>query len=190
MKPHLKELDFVIAAQLLGCEVEAIKAVCKVEAPRGGFLEDGRPVILFEAHIFSKLTTHQYDYSHPSISSPEWNRTLYLGGPREYERLALAKTLHKEAALKSASWGKFQILGINYKQCGYESVLTYVDDMYIGEKEHLMAFVRFCKMKNLDRALRENDWKDFARRYNGPKYEENKYDVKLKKYYESLKVLA
>ncbi|MCG8713904.1 N-acetylmuramidase family protein, partial [Tenacibaculum finnmarkense] len=41
----INEKDFKEAAKTLGVEVAIIKAVCEVEAPMGGFLRTGEPVI-------------------------------------------------------------------------------------------------------------------------------------------------
>ena len=105
MNKLLTELDYKDAANLLGVNVAAIKAVAEVEAAGSGFLPDGRPKILFEAHIFSKFTNRVYNASHPDISSTSWNRSLYKGGTKEYERLEKAKKLNLEAAYKATSWG-------------------------------------------------------------------------------------
>ncbi len=53
-KPVLTDADYIRAAKVLKCEVAAIKAVTSVEAPKGGFLNDGRVRILFERHKFHK----------------------------------------------------------------------------------------------------------------------------------------
>jgi N-acetylmuramidase len=74
--------------------------------------------ILFEAHVFSKNTRHAYDYVFPEISSRHWNRALYRGGEREYPRLMKAMLLDRAAALKSASWGRFQVMGFNHSLAG------------------------------------------------------------------------
>lgn len=52
--------DFERAAQRLHCPLAAVRAVCEVEAPRGGFNPDGSVVTLFEGHWFYKLTKGAY----------------------------------------------------------------------------------------------------------------------------------
>jgi len=48
MPPSLTEDDYKEAAQKLGCDVAAVKAVSEVESgPHGAFLSSGDPVILF-----------------------------------------------------------------------------------------------------------------------------------------------
>lgn len=179
MKPSLTDDDFERAALALDCDVPAIKAVCEVEAPRGGFLPGGEPVILFEAHHFSRLTNGAFNASHPWISSRAWNRALYKGGQAEHVRLAEAAALDRDAALQSASWGKFQIMGFNFYACGFAGIQDFINAMYESEGRHLDAFVGFVKHERIDGPLREHRWADFARRYNGAGYAANQYDVKL-----------
>jgi hypothetical protein len=53
----LRRADFEAVAARLGCEWEAVAAVAEVESgPLGGFGSDGRPIILFERHLFSRKT--------------------------------------------------------------------------------------------------------------------------------------
>ena len=79
-------------------------------------------------------------------------------------------------------------MGFNHLFCGYDSVYRYVASMYQSQDCQLEAFVSFLQNTGLDVPLRELRWAEFARRYNGPKYEENRYDEKLEAaYLESLK---
>jgi hypothetical protein len=173
------------AAKNLNVEKAVIEAVTSVEAQGTGFLNDGEPKILFERHKFSQFTHHRFDRDYPKIS----NRTRggYVGGAKEYERLSLAASLDYQAALKASSWGMFQILGANFKACGYAAVNAFVDDMMDGEDFQLAAFVSFVKSQHLDKFLRDRDWVKFARAYNGPAYKENSYDLKLKEAYDDAK---
>jgi hypothetical protein len=179
MSKLLTEDDYIRASDALECDVAAIKAVCEVEAPRGGFLPSGEPAILFEAHHFARLTGKRYNDSHPHISSATWNRALYKGGQAEHARLAEASALDRDAALQSASWGKFQIMGFNWYACNYSSLQNFINAMYRSEGDHLDAFVGFVKSNRLDSALRDHRWADFARGYNGAGYAANQYDTKL-----------
>lgn len=189
MSKLLTEQDFINAANEIGCDVAAIKAVSEVEAPGGGFLPSGKPTILFEAHIFSAKTGHKYDNTHPNISSRKWNKKLYLGGEKEYTRLEQAKALDENAALQSASWGKFQVMGFNYNICGWKNVKNFVSDMYISEGMHLKAFIGFIKSNHLDKHLIFHNWSSFALGYNGVSYKKNNYDVKLENAYKKYAAL-
>lgn len=179
----LEDLDFETAAKKLNIEVAAVKSVFSVESKGSGYLASGRPKILFEAHHFSKFTTRAYDQTHPTISSKTWNKNLYKGGEKEYDRLNQAIELNQSAALKSASWGLFQILGSNYKACGFNCVEDFVEANIQSHSNQLEAFVSFIKSTKLDTYLRNKDWAQFARYYNGAGYAANQYDKKLQEAY-------
>lgn len=187
-KTTLTAADFRRAADAIGCSVPAIRAVCAIEAPRGGFLPSGWPVILFERHIFSRLTGRKFDISHPAISSPKAGG--YVGGEHEHARLDAAVALDRVAALQSASWGRFQIMGFNYAAAGFATLQAFINAMFAGEPEQLDAFVGFIKSQGLADELRELRWADFARRYNGADYARNSYDTKLAGAYRREKDIA
>ena len=172
----LTDADFERAAKAIGCTVAAIRAVAEVES-RGGFFADGRPKILYERHIFSRLTNRKFDAAHPKIANPKTGG--YIGGPAEYDRLAEAIKLDRTAALKSASWGAFQIMGFNHKTAGFADVEAFVKAMVSGQGAQLDGFVKFIKSNGLDDELIRQDWAGFARGYNGKDYAKNKYDIKL-----------
>lgn len=180
------------AAKELGCEIAAIKAVAKVEAgSQGAFLGTGEPVILFEAHVFDRLTEGQFrgakaaslpqDQPAAVLSREKWTPGTYGTFGVQHARLAAAVMLHREAALKACSWGLFQLMGENYKRCGFETLQAFVNAMMWGGVDaHLAAFVEFIRSdKKLLAALQARDWATFARIYNGPSYARNKYDKKL-----------
>lgn len=165
----LTDADMEAAAARLHCERAVIDAVCEVESGGSAFLKDGRPKILFEAHVFGRLTGGRWSRSHPNISAPSWDRSLYgAAGAHQYERLAEAIELDRFAALQSASWGRFQILGLNYKAVGYADVEDFVKEACDSEANQLKAFLNFCEHNHLNGALRTRDWEAFALRYNGP----------------------
>ncbi|WP_293354943.1 N-acetylmuramidase domain-containing protein [Phenylobacterium sp.] len=164
------------AAAKLACEVAAVRAVMQVES-RGGFLPDGRPRILFERHYFSRLVNGAYDHEHPDICSTRSGG--YVGGAAEYDRLVRAARLDLRAAIRSASWGAFQVMGDHYKRLGYATPEAFVQGMCESEDRHLEAFVAFVKFNRLDDELRRHDWAGFARGYNGAGYKANRYDEKL-----------
>lgn len=160
--------DYQSAADRLGVDVAAVKAVAEVESNGVTNWPDGRPPILFESHWFGKLTGYRFNDSNPGVSSTKWNRALYIGGPKEYSRLEEAKALDESAALQSASWGAFQIMGFHWHALGYESPQTFVEAMQTAAGQ-LDCFVRFIEVNMpIKYALQQHDWDDFAVRYNGP----------------------
>jgi len=181
----LAEQDLIDLAKELKVEVAAVKAVYEVESSGRGFLTSGKPKILFEGHIFWKrlkkhgLNPSELKAGNEDVLYSKWTTKFYKGGEREYERLNKAKKIHKAAAMESASWGIFQIMGYHYKKVGYNSVEDYVKVMNKSERFHLMAFGKFIKSEGLVKHLKNNNWAKFARGYNGAGYKKNKYDTKL-----------
>lgn len=185
---HLTDADFARAATSLNVSVPIIRAVAHVEAAGRGFHNGSgiaRPVILYEAHVFGRLTSHRHqsvkDTRGNALSSRNWNRALY-GPAGEWQhngRLAPAARLNREAALRACSWGFFQIMGENHRIVGHPTIQGFVNAMYAGAGHHLDAFVEFIKSNKLETALRTLNWREFARRYNGPGFEQNQYHIKL-----------
>lgn len=187
----LSEKDLIDFAGKFDLKLAAVKAVNQIESSGKGFLADKRPKILFEGHIFwrqlkergidpaSFLTEESKD-----VLYNRWTRKYYLGGVREYERLEKAQNLSsnpkvKEAALASASWGSYQIMGFHAVKLGYSSVAEFVSEMGIHERNHLEAFGRYLVTFGCMKHLKSLNWASFAKCYNGPGYAANKYDVKI-----------
>ncbi|MDR5776525.1 MULTISPECIES: N-acetylmuramidase family protein [unclassified Caballeronia] len=186
---HLADADIVKAAASLDVPVECVRAVNEVESRGEGFLADGRPVILFERHVFwERLVTHGIDPKplaarYPNIVSE--TRGGYEGGSAEYVRLAWAQMLAPVAAWEATSWGAFQVMGEHWKRLGYQSPQEFVSRMEASEREQLDAFVRFVAADaKLLAALKSRRWEAFAEGYNGKAYKANLYDVKLARAYE------
>lgn len=176
-KPKLTNTDFCRAAKRLRCDVAAIKAVAFVESRGEGFYSDGCPVILFERHKFKSFTQGRYNSTHPHLSGSQGG--YGKAGQNQRNKFNQAFALNPTAAMKSCSWGKFQIMGFNYEDCGFASVGAFVDAMKESEGRQLDAFVEFVISNNLARHLRNLDWAAFARGYNGAGYKANRYDTKM-----------
>jgi len=184
----IEDADYIEAADNLGCEVAAIKAVAMTETGSSGSYfkfqtdDDYVPSILFERHHFHNHTSGLFDgYSDISNSEPGG----YGGFKAQYPKLMRAYELNKRAALMSASWGKFQILASNYAAAGYASPEDFVFDISRSEKNQLKAFVSFIRSDNvLLRSIRNKDWLAFAKRYNGKK--QKGYDLRMRENYNAL----
>jgi hypothetical protein len=188
--PKLELKDYEAAAKTLGCEIEVIRAVGKVESKGDGFRKDGRPQILFEPHKFRQAAERVYDKDHPDISheySSEHKGDSY-GHLQKAINLKNSDTKKSEyeSGITSCSWGKFQIMGEYYKLLGYKNAEEFVNAMYESEKKHLDAFIKF--IKNVDSrcqtALIKKNWSKFALYYNGKKYKDYKYHIHMKEAYE------
>ena len=195
----ITENEFKVAADLIGCEINVIKAVYYVEAAGRGYLPDKRVKILFEGHRFWKnlqkagADPQAFIKANPGYSNvlyKFWDKKQYKGGAFEWMRMSLAiEVCNKlgvptECAMDSASYGSFQILGENSVACGYatahEMIAAYNNG---GEAEQLNSFVRFVKATGLDDELRAKNWAAFAKGYNGTAFRLNKYDTKLANQY-------
>lgn len=176
--------DIAQAASLLDVDVASMRAVRKVESRNCGFLEDGRPVILFERHVFwARLQVHGLDPAqHQQRVSDILSQTRggYAGGAAEYDRLQRAEAIDVSAAWESTSWGGFQIMAEHWQRLGYRSVAEFVARMESSEHDQLDAFVRFVRAdKHLLDALRARNWPAFACAYNGRAFHDNLYETKL-----------
>lgn len=92
------------------------------------------------------------------------------------ETLTEAMRIDRRAALLCTSFGKYQILGSNYRACGFATV----DDMAkASEQEQDVAFVRFAIRGGLVKHAARKQWDKVARIYNGKGYRRNRYAQKL-----------
>lgn len=196
---HLRGAQLEAVAERLGLPLATVLAINEVESQGEGFLANGKPKILFERHIMHRqlgkprgpdddpaVLKHHADElasQQPSIV----NRAPggYAGGAAEHTRLAMASLIDETAALESASWGAFQIMGYHWQRLGYDSVQAFTAAMAKSEAEQFEAFARFIETDpNLLKALKARKWADFAKDYNGPDYKRNLYDAKLAEAYD------
>jgi len=225
----LSEDDWEKYAKDLGCEANVLKAIAQVESGgRDAFwiINDTTahrvyaPKIMFERHYFSRLTGGRYDQTHPDISWPIPYRKAKLQGThdekmasgtvsktdirdnqQDYLRLINAYRLDDQAALQSASWGKFQVLGVNYLACGAKSIEEFSMSMCKSESGQIQWLAGFIRNKprawkdqknkaqgkeiSLWDAVKFKNWDAIAFNYNGPRYKENDYAKKMKDAYEA-----
>ncbi|RRV35545.1 DUF3380 domain-containing protein [Stutzerimonas stutzeri] len=187
----LKRQDLQQAADRLGVPLASVMAINQVESRGEGFASNGRPVILFERHVMhARLQANGLSVAEVDAIAAKQpalvNRKAggYIGGTAEHQRLAQAQQLHAIAALESASWGLFQIMGYHWQRLGYHDAQHFADTMALSEAAQLDAFVTFIETEPaLHKALKARKWAEFARRYNGPAYAKNLYDVKLARAY-------
>jgi hypothetical protein len=171
------------AGDIVRAGLPELWAVISVETSGCGFLADRRPKILFERHVFCRLTGGRFDADDPDVSQPSQGG-YGPSGAHQYERLAAAMQLDPAAALASASWGLGQIMGENFKLAGFDAVEAMVSAMVASEDNQLRAMAAFVKGNGMDQPLAAHDWAGFARRYNGPNYAANNYDGLLQHFYE------
>lgn len=167
---HMAEL-----ALSIGCHPADLEAIVEVESNGFGWYKDGRIKILFEKHWFYKnLPAHLVKQAvDAGLARKQWLSPANGGykdqsnADARYRLLKRAMDLHEEAALKSISMGRFQIMGFNHKVCGFNSAkemwLAFLD----SEFNQLRAFAEFLKEKNLVPALQRRDFVTIEKVYNG-----------------------
>jgi hypothetical protein len=150
----------VEAANALGIPVEVIQTIEAVES-------GGRPsAIRFEPHLFLR---HK-----PSLALD----IPFTKGPRgfsvtrsETDQSAFehAFELAPEAAVKSTSWGLYQVLGSHLIKA-YGDAQHGVDSFYADplEASYKLLTSWFKSNKPALIAARKKDWPELVRRYNGP----------------------
>lgn len=163
------EADFIRLASEYGVEAAMLHAVVDVEGAAVAFTPEGRPIILFEPHIFSRLTGRAYDETNPNVSYRVWDARRY---PRTQEdrwaQLAEAYALDPQNALAAASYGRVQLMGFNFASFGFETPGEYVRFMSQSETNQVEAMLRFARVNGIVDELQRKDFEGFAARYNGP----------------------
>lgn len=142
-----------------------ITAIKKVEASGEGFL-GGKVKVRFEPHVFNKRSAHKMPFTN--------NGRGFSSKAAETNRAAFEKALELDpkAALESTSFGKYQIMGFNWKRCA-----TSLDEFYEKMQTEEGQDECFIKFVNSNKYLREilnketitkEDCYRFAKIYNGP----------------------
>ena len=176
-----KAFDEAVAA--LDIKEASLWAILAVETRGFGFFPDKRPKILFERHKFHERTKGKFSASFPDISSATPGG--YSKNAAEYDRLARAITLDRNAALESASWGLGQIMGFNAAKLKYDDAADMVAKFTTGEDEQLRGVVKFIEgSAPLHKAVKGRDWAKVAFFYNGKEFKKNNYDVKLQQFFD------
>lgn len=159
----LAEGDFERAADRLGCEVAAIKAIWEVEAAGAHFARDGSVIRRFEPHHFPSAHWPAIGFA-PRRGEAPWRASLRLSNEAMFQRAA---ALDPRAALRASSWGAPQIMGFNAQAAGFGNAREMVIHMAASAPNQLGAFVQLIEGWGLAGVLRAHDWQAFAARYNG-----------------------
>lgn len=184
----IDDVDLPRIAAVIGVGEDELHALMDVETRGRGFDAQGRPMMLFEPHIFDKLINPKKRAiaRTQGLAYPVWGSKPYPND--SYPRLHKAMRLDKDAALMSASWGYAQIMGFNHALVGYKTAEAMVKAFMDDEERHIEAMVEFIRKSGIDDELREiaskvrsdpQDWAPIARVYNGPGYRKNNYHIRL-----------
>lgn len=177
--------DFTDLAFKASLDEAALRAVVEVEARGSGFTSSGALICLYEPHIAYRYSsgTVRKALVKAGIAYPKWGEKPY---PKtSYPRIDQCATIAgMEIACLATSWGMPQMMGFNYKVCGYSSASDMVKSFTASEKVQIEAMIRFIKSnRKMYDALVKKDWMTFAFYYNGSGYAKNGYHTKLDKAY-------
>ncbi len=169
-------------------------AILDVESG-AAFGDGGRLVIRFEAHVFRDRLRNKFhdqlrsdvlfsahfqiadsqpwaapQYARESESSPWW--AIHTGSQAdEWRAFELAGRIDYRAAVESISMGRPQLMGFNHARVGYptaEAMFAAFARRQDGEAAQIIAMLNYMLTDAaLVRAIKERDWREIARRYNG-----------------------
>jgi hypothetical protein len=192
----INDADFDEAAKKLGIDAELMKAIGEKESRGLGFRRVGHATILFErykmrkhliaAKAYSPAQIEELTRKYPNIINEE------SGGYNEssYDKLKLAKTINVDCAIKSCSWGRFQVMGENVGWSAYSSAVELEAAMNVCDLQQFKYFVAFLNKKpGMLKALQAKNWEKIADYYNGTGWrtENPTYAGDIEKYYNKFK---
>lgn len=152
-----------------------LRGFVEVESGGDGFGKDGRIVIQFEPHIFSKYLTEKkiahtltkkilngktfYAIEVPKtpllvskgkstdgINAGSWHILNGVEGQTaEYKAFSIAMSIDPQSALLSTSIGLMQVMGFNHQKLDYKTVNEMWDDFKKGEFQQVAGGARFIK---------------------------------------------
>lgn len=176
--PPVTGADLTGFALRLGCSLRQLQAVAQVESGGSAFDAQGRPKMLFERHLFHRLTNGEHS---PAVfSSPQY------GGydVSSWAKLAAACSVDPDAAFGACSWGKFQVLGLHWSTFGLPSAFALARSTVKSEKAHYELLALYIEKHGMNDALRAlsrdpDDCRAFAQGFNGPAYARHGYHTRL-----------
>lgn len=180
-----------IARDLGDSNTKRIQAVAKVESGQyGGWFASGLPVILYERHLFWRLTSAANRVKSWFANSAAGDYTMDAnsnGINDSWEKLSYAACKDPLAAFQAVSIGEFQVLGRWYKQCGYDHPIEMLwaarNDEYAHYKmlRDYILNVGNLKAAFLKISSNPEHCRDFAKGYNGSAYAKYDYHNKIAK---------
>jgi hypothetical protein len=142
-------------AQAYGLPVETALAVFFVESGTAYDPRTGLVIIRFEPAVFRRKTGEEVSFSRGGQSD-------------EWQNLTRAYEVEAEAALWSTSYGLPQLMGFNWQVTRQQSLTDMVLAFQNSCVEQVAGFFGFVENNGLVRFIKNADWREFTRRYNGP----------------------
>lgn len=148
-----------------------LQALANIESGGQGFI-NGRLLIRLEAHrllIFAPTLSSFFSFNPANkYFDHYYNGKKYHGNQdMEWEAFNFARRKHGEATYKSTSYGKFQILGENYTQLGFNSAEEMFNYLSQSETNQYDVFFRYLVNFGLIKPLQDYNFKLITEKYNG-----------------------
>lgn len=183
----INDAEMTSIAHKYGIDEASLRAIKQVEAGNAAFYSSGALRCLYEPHIAYRMTRGavRTKLVNAGLAYQKWGAKPY---PRSsFSRIdKCSEIAGEEVAALSTSWGSPQMMGFNHGACGYATAVQMVKAFADSERAQIEAMVKFIKSNDaMYNALKAKDWAGFAKRYNGPGYAKNKYDVKIGNAYKS-----
>jgi len=155
-----------------------LQAILNIESGGRTHGENGKPIIRFEAHVFEDRAGHTGHFRYNELrpwTDQQWRsgdiapwRNVHTGQQAdEYAAFEFAKSINPEAAHQAISVGAGQILGINHARIGYPSAIAMYKAFQSAPVQTIGFINFFLSDAKLMEAIRNKDWREIARRYNG-----------------------
>ncbi|WP_075997401.1 N-acetylmuramidase domain-containing protein [Salaquimonas pukyongi] len=174
----------------------ALMAVVDVESGGRVFARvEGRaePLIRFEGHYFYRLLARQ-KRNQAVVNGLAHHKAGRVRNPRSqrgrWKLLKRACGLDRDAALQSVSWGVGQVMGAHWRWLDYASIDALVFRARSGLEGQVELMLRFIEKAGLADELVQQNWRAFARGYNGPAYARHGYDRKLENAYSKYRAMC
>ncbi|MDE6742514.1 MAG: N-acetylmuramidase family protein [Lachnospiraceae bacterium] len=166
-------------ANTYGIDENVLGGFILAESSGSGFV-NGKVIIRFENHHFLTNSANRYKGVYFDYGSPKYTGHIYRkkenanwinchqNQTQENDAFTFAISLNSAKAYESTSMGLAQIMGFNYKRCGYSSAQKMYDDFATGEKAQLEGFNKFIIYDPiLLNACQNKNYYTMAYRYNG-----------------------
>ncbi len=153
--------DIARLADELACHPAELEAIDIVESSGFGWFKDGRIKILNEKHWLYKLTSGKIRAKcvAAGVARKRWISPKQGGykdqstaGAR-YDILQRGIAIAGDKAVEAISMGRYQIMGFNYKICGFSSAGAMFKAFCDSEANQLRAFGNFLRGKGLAKVL-------------------------------------
>ncbi len=169
-------LDFENYAKSKSLDEKVLYAIIIKE---GAYNKDFKDSVRFECSYFNRKSDKKVQ-----CTLKDGESFSRIKSETDYNAYLRAKELDPRIAFESSSFGFAQIMGFNYVDLGYSSFYAGLQEMdFRYEFEY---FKKFLEKRGLIEPIRNKNWGEIARLYNGEGYKQNNYDLALKENYNSL----